>query len=373
MRLNERWVLLIFCIFCLGVFGLVIYRYIPQLRDGEQASYTQGFTIGVMVPLSGSSASYGFSIRKGIELAREHSPDGAVKLRYVDTMCDPELARSAMEKFVEQGIRAVIGEACSGATLVAAQVAMDHGIVLVSPASTSPALSDIGGTYVYRTVPPDTAQGVYTAQIIRDRGIASVGIAFSDEPYGSALMEVFSESYEALGGRIAFSVPLDAHTVSGSTISEALTVHEPQAVYIVSNVPTLAASVINTIRESGFTGELFGSESLNDSHLIAELGTAADGLIITSVSHGDMSFIRAYRQLYGQPPDVFAAQGYDAFVAITRAQRMAESGGTDLPSAMKKLDEPGAAGPIRFDEHGNVPAAYSTVVIQNEQFSVTTH
>ena len=65
------------------------------------------------------------------------------------------------EAFNGEGVSAVIGAGCSGASITAAQVAAGSHFPILSPCSTSPALSD-GSTYPYflRVIPSDTFTSV---------------------------------------------------------------------------------------------------------------------------------------------------------------------------------------------------------------------
>ena len=75
--------------------------------------------IGWMGPLSGEAASYGESIKRGVELAKKEM-NVDVEIIFEDTKCDVDEAASAAQKLINvDQVVAIIGEVCSSATLAA--------------------------------------------------------------------------------------------------------------------------------------------------------------------------------------------------------------------------------------------------------------
>lgn len=112
--------------------------------------------IGAILPLSGEAATYGKSARQGIEigldLARKLDPKSPkIVVAYEDTQADPKLGVAAFRKLVNiEKVKVVIGEIASSVTLAVAPVAEAEKVVLISPASSAPKITE-AGDYIFRT------------------------------------------------------------------------------------------------------------------------------------------------------------------------------------------------------------------------------
>src|SRR3546814_10623050 len=68
-----------------------------------------------------------------------------------DDRCDPKEAVAVANKFVNEGVQMVAGHFCSGSSIPASAVYSEEGILMMSPASTNPKLTEQGFENVYRT------------------------------------------------------------------------------------------------------------------------------------------------------------------------------------------------------------------------------
>jgi branched-chain amino acid transport system substrate-binding protein len=77
-----------------------------------------------------------------------------------DSTCtDAAAATASAEALVQQGVAGIVGSDCSGTTVAAlTNVAIPNGVGMISPSSTSPALStaEDNGLF-FRTAPSDSA------------------------------------------------------------------------------------------------------------------------------------------------------------------------------------------------------------------------
>ncbi len=167
--------------------------------------------IGLLAPLSGPLAGFG----RGVEIsaryaAQEINAAGGINGKPIafvvaDGGCSPAVAPGAARYLLGQGVVAVVGEGCSGATIAAAQqVFIPAGIPMVSPSSTSPTITSLLGPtgLVFRTAPSDAFQGVILAKKVWDSGVSDTAVLFVDNAYGRGLAEAFQAAYLARGGTV---------------------------------------------------------------------------------------------------------------------------------------------------------------------------
>ncbi|MCB1396679.1 MAG: ABC transporter substrate-binding protein, partial [Rhodobacteraceae bacterium] len=128
-----------------------------------------------------------------------------VSVRGDDGCIDSGLAVATAERLVtSDGVRGIVGGDCSGVTGAMLQnVARPNGVVMISPSATSPALStaEDDGLF-FRTAPSDARQGQVVADILRDRGVNSIAITYTNNDYGAGLAASIEAAFEAAGGTV---------------------------------------------------------------------------------------------------------------------------------------------------------------------------
>jgi branched-chain amino acid transport system substrate-binding protein len=125
--------------------------------------------IGVAGPITGALTWYGEQLQRGAELAvADLNAAGGVLSQHVrlitaDDFCDPEQAIAAAQKLVSDGVIFVVGHYCSGSSIPASEIYEAAGVLMISPASSNPALTDLGRVNVFRVMHRDDAAGILVA------------------------------------------------------------------------------------------------------------------------------------------------------------------------------------------------------------------
>jgi branched-chain amino acid transport system substrate-binding protein len=117
----------------------------------------------------------------------------------VDYKLDPTVADTVLKSMASSGIVVVVGPLNSGALKAIYKDAESLQVVLISPSSTSPALSGVS-PYVFRTAPNDFYQGAADARTMYSQGVRGVIIAYRDDTYGYGLFNYTSSRFQTIGG-----------------------------------------------------------------------------------------------------------------------------------------------------------------------------
>ena len=164
------------------------------LADGHAKQVKLGIILGFTGPLE--------SITPGMAAGAEQAMrevnasglllDNATVLPVLgDSTCvDAAAATAAAERLVAaDGVNGIMGADCSGATgAILANVAMPNGVAIISPASTSPALTEAEDNGMFfRTVPSDARQGQILADVLIERGYKQAAITYTNNDYGKGL------------------------------------------------------------------------------------------------------------------------------------------------------------------------------------------
>ncbi len=169
--------------------------------------------IGVMLGFTGPIESLAPDMAAGAELAIREVNDSkgllggaAVTPVRGDTTCiDAAAASAAAERLITADrVNAIVGGDCSGVTTAMLQnVAMPNGVVMISPSATSPALSTLEDNGLFfRTAPSDARQGQVVAAVLKERGVGSVAITYTNNDYGKGLADSIATNFKAAGGNV---------------------------------------------------------------------------------------------------------------------------------------------------------------------------
>jgi branched-chain amino acid transport system substrate-binding protein len=164
----------------------------------------EGVTIGALLPLTGSLASYGESSRAALaDAAATINARGGPRLalEIEDTKTDPAAALEALQRLQGKGIRLMVGPYASSEVKAAKAFADDRGVILISPLSTARSLA-IADDNVFRFTPDDEQEAVAVAALASADGVRVIVPVTRDDEGNTGLQDAFKRAFEKRGGRV---------------------------------------------------------------------------------------------------------------------------------------------------------------------------
>ena len=156
--------------------------------------------------MTGPVASIGEQMKRGAETAAAAINEAGgvngrkIKIVIEDDACDPKQAVAVANRIVGQQIKFVDGHACSGSSIPASDVYAENNILMMSPASSNPVLTDKGRPTIMRLYPRDDEQGAFIAPWIAEKYKGKkVAILHDKSAYGKGLAEVVKDKLNAAG------------------------------------------------------------------------------------------------------------------------------------------------------------------------------
>lgn len=357
---------------------IVIVAFILQVDNQQQ----EVIKIGAILPLTGDAAQWGIPPQKGAQLAVEQiNKKGGINGRHLeliieDSRAEPKEGISAFNKLIAiQDTKIVIGAVASSVTLAIAPLAERNQVLLISPASTSPKISQ-AGDFIFRVIPSDDLRGkVFAEYLFNDANIHSISILYINNEGGVGNKETLKNRFVQLGGEI---VTEEAYSQTATDLRTQLTKiksAQTQALVVVS-YPKDTILVIKQSLELNLGKPLyFQTEAVEDPQVLREAGVAAEGAIyiLPAAAKGEMStkFSKNYQKKYGQEPGLFAAEAYDIVYLIASALEVNSE--MNVPSDVIRdyfynlKGYSGASGKIAFDENGDVQKPMAIKQIINGQ------
>jgi ABC-type branched-subunit amino acid transport system substrate-binding protein len=363
--------------------------------------------VGIVTSFTGDLSAFGQPLDQAARIAADLITESLervglddVSLTVVASEDDQTQATAGVEaatKLVQSdNVSVIVGSLASAVTIpIAESVAIPNRVVLISPASTSPAISDLDDDgFVWRTPPSDALQGRVLAEALANEfgADATINTGTRNDAYGTALVGVFEEAWVENGGTIGRSVRWNPEAPTFDSEALQLAGGNPDGWLIIDFPETWARIGPALVRAGGWDPSLtFTADGLRSSTLPTEAGEqATEGMRGTAPTSegapaGDaFDTVFTERAAAGVTRQTFDAQAFDAmivaFLAALRAgssdpeairdnlQAVTSAPGTqvtfeDLDEAIRllsrgeEIDYQGASGPIDFDENGDPGSA----------------
>ncbi|MBX3249562.1 MAG: ABC transporter substrate-binding protein [Myxococcales bacterium] len=363
--------------------------------------------IGVIVSLTGALGPVGPHLANSARLAaREVNAAGGllggrrVELVVVDDRTDPAFAARVAQELVEdEGVVAIVGSLASSASLQVQTVTAAAEIPQVSCCSTSPDLTTAQPAedrFLFRTVPSDLLQSVVVSRYAHNIACERLAVLHLDDSYGNPFGMAIERNFRDSGGTVVARVPFTGERSSYTTEVRMIADAAPDCVALVA-FPVDGGRILRDW--SGLAARpnvtWIGTDGIKDPGFPTAAGSrgAVDGVVGTSPIVEPMTpefnaYSAAYEATFSEPVGIFGGSQYDAMALVLLAiEQAGNTGGVAIRDALFEVsqrttpgdrvfgpgqlslalqrirdglgvDYEGAAGPVDFDELGDVVSDY---------------
>lgn len=360
------------------IFTVLVLLLAASALFANGASDGDVIKIAVVGPHSGDLASYGIPTIKAAELVvAEWNAKGGVlgkqiELIIEDDVCKPEIAANSAAKVVGEGVVAVIGHICSGATKSALGIYNEAGLPAISPSATNPALTQSGDyPNFFRTIASDDAQAETDAMFVKEMGLKSVAVLHDKQDYGKGFADFSVISLEGLGVNIAMYEGITAGAVDYSAILNKIANSDAEAIVYGGYHPE-ASKLVQQMSQMGLDIPFISDDGVKDDTFIQVAGEYAEGVYAsgpmdTSSNPMSQKATSDHKAEYGEDPGAFFINAYAGTVALlTAIQNAGSTDGAAIMDALRSnyVDTP--LGSISFDEKGDaIGVGFAVYQVQN--------
>ncbi len=328
----------------LAVGAGVGYVYTSSTSKPGGAAGPVTYTIGTVLPITGTYASYGLSFQNSVNLAVKQMNGNLTaagsniqfKVVSADDAGTPAGALSALQsEFQSSGIQVEIGPLTSGEVKGVVQYATQNHIVILPGAATATSLTGIS-PYVYRPGQPgDQFEGTVIAQSVIQTGGKNVVYLYRDDTSEYGTFNISSRIMLNAGLKvqgIALTANQADYTAQAQTASTQVSAYlsgggtVTNTVVVIGDGGTEAQNVFQHAATDPTLGKVrwYGIESLDDRTLL----TSPVGAFMSQVSltiaaptflnSPQFTYLNStYSKAYGGPPQAFTNYFYDnAWIAM---------------------------------------------------------
>ena len=357
-----------------------------QNSGSDSTASGTAFKIGGTGPLTGAAAIYGNACKNGAQIAVDEinaeGGDIQFELNYQDDEHDAEKAVNAYNTLKDWGMQLSLGSVTSKpCEVTAAENYSDRIFALTPSASTVAVTADKDNVFQMCFVDPN--QGTASAQYIAEQKLGTkVAIIWkNDDVYSTGIHDKFVEEAKTKGLQVVsdntftdasandFSVQLNDAKSKGADLVFLPMYYQP------------ASLILTQANAMGYAPKFFGVDGMDGILTMEGFDPKlAEGVMLLTPFNADAtdektaSFVKKYKEQFGETPNQFAADAYDCVYAYKQA--LENAGATPDMSAEDLCDKmieqftsmtfDGLTGEgMTWDETGAVSKSPKGMVIEN--------
>lgn len=357
-------------------------------NSGNSDSSASGtvFKIGGTGPLTGAAAIYGNAAKNGAQIAVDEinaeGGDIQFELNYQDDEHDAEKAVNAYNTLKDWGMQLSLGSVTSKPCEATSAENYSDRIFALTPSASSVAVTE-GKDNVFQMCFMDPNQGTASAQYIAEQKLGTkVAIIWkNDDVYSTGIHDKFVEEAKTKGLQVVsdntftdasandFSVQLNDAKSKGADLVFLPMYYQP------------ASLILTQANAMGYAPKFFGVDGMDGILTMEGFDPKlAEGVMLLTPFNADAtdektaSFVKKYKEQFGETPNQFAADAYDCVYAYKQA--LENAGATPDMSAEDLCDKmieqftsmtfDGLTGEgMTWDETGAVSKSPKGMVIEN--------
>ena len=340
--------------------------------------------VGAILPLTGKAATYGKWERQGLELAVEkiNNKGGVngrfIKLIFEDSQFEPSKAVTAITKLINiDGVKIVIDTSGSSATLTEAPIAEKNKVILFTPTSSSPKITQ-AGDYIFRNREIGSVHGEKAAEFSFNKlGFTKAAVLYVNDEIGLGYKLGFVEKLTTLGGEILIEESHDSGENDFRSQLTKIKSTNPGILFLAGSKGGAVGLILKQSKELDLTVEFIGTITVQTPEVIEIAGEVAEGVFYTySAFNPDIpttknteEFIEKYEKRYGEKPEMTAANCYDAVNILALVIQKCDEDTDCIKDGLYQVKNyPGVSGTTTFDENGDVENPIIIKTIKNGQF-----
>jgi branched-chain amino acid transport system substrate-binding protein len=344
------------------------------------------FNLGTIGPLTGDYAIYGQAVAHGAQIAVDeiNAAGGEFQfhLQSEDDVGDGETSVNAYNKLMDDGMQVLVGPTTSGASIAVASKVFEDRTFMMTPSGSAPDIN-AGKDNVFQVCFTDPNQGTgaadYMAEHMPD---AKVAVLYqNDIAYSQGIRDTFVAEAEAKGLEVVHQATFTTDTKSDFSVQLTAAQAAGADLLFLPIYYQEASVVLNQANQMGYTPTFFGVDGMDGILTLENFDTAlAEGVMLLTPFSADaedertQTFVKTYQEQFGETPNQFAADAYDAVYIVKAALEAAgctpDMSTSDiceaLVSVMTTLSYDGLTGQgMTWAADGTVSKAPMAVVIKD--------
>jgi len=322
--------------------------------------------IAVVGPGTGPVTQYGDMVKEGVNTAVEMANAAGgingkkIEIVAVDDACEPKQGPVAANRVINDKIHYVVGPVCSGASIAAAPIYNNEGVVVVTPSATSPALTE-GKDYhfIFRTIGRDDQQGPAAAKFITEHvKPKKVAVLHDKQSYGQGIAASVRDDLKKAGVAVALFEGINAGDSDYSAVITKLKSAGVDFVYYGGYHPEMGL-LLRQASEQGLKVRMMGPEGVGNPEVNAIAGPAVEGMLLTlpadfASNPKNAAIVKAFKDKKRDAAGAFQLSSYAAAQVIIDSIKAVGDDPAKVADHMHKATFETPIGPVSWNKGGDL-------------------
>lgn len=298
---------------------------------GADKADSDTFRIGGIGPTTGGAAIYGTAVMNAAQLAvDEINAAGGVNgyqlsLNFQDDEHDAEKSVNAYNTLRDWGAQIILGSVTSAPCIAVAEKTQADNVFQITPSGT--AVDCVKYDNAFRVCFSDPTQGVISAQYIKENNLGTkIAIIYdSSDTYSTGIYEAFVAEAALQNLEIVTAQAFTADTKTDFSVQLQKAKETEADLLFLPIYYSEAALILSQAAQIDYAPVIFSVDGMDGILGVENFDVAlAEGVIFLSpftstVNEKAEVFSAAYEEKYGEIPNQFAADTYDAVYIIKQA------------------------------------------------------
>ena len=345
-------------------------------------AFAKDLKLGSMSPLTGPYAADGNDIANGVRVAIEVMKEQGgvpgfsdITLIPGDTACDPRQAVASANKLINEEVTAVIGAYCSSSTIPASETLAEEDIFMLTPASTSPIVTERDLKNMFRTCGRDDHQAPAAVKFMSDvMHYKSVYIVDDKTTYSQGVADGVEAAAKEAGIKVLGHDHVNQGDKDYSAILTKVKTANPDIFYISLQNSATGSLMVIQAKRLGIKAALMGQDAVYHPQLVEIAKGDAEGMFCTfgaidKNAPAYKDFMSKYEAMFNAEPGAYSAYAYDSAMAYLLAVKKA--GTTDFDkvrTALLDLKFVGASKTVDYEANGDSGSNYTVYIVKDGRF-----
>ena len=347
------------------------------------------FKIGVIGPLTGGAAIYGTCVANSAQIAVDeiNALGGDIQFELLpaaDDVNDAETSVNAYNSLMDKGMQILVGTVTTQPALSVVPLTYDDRVFTLTPSASGDDVIE-NNDNVFQICFTDSNQGSRSAQYINEHfPDAKIAIIYkNDEQYSIGIRDNFKAEADARGMDIVYEGTFAEANQTDFNVQLTAAQSAGADLLFLPIYYTPASAILTQANALGYKPTFFGVDGM-DGILTAKNFDAslAEGVYLLTPFSADaedemtQNFVTKYQEAYGETPNQFGADAYDAiytlYQAIQAAGVTADMSNEEICDAlievMPTISVTGltsAGSEMTWDANGAVSKDPTAVIIEN--------
>lgn len=355
----------------------------PQETNGQNPDEKDTILIGKSCALTGPVSIYGKTASDGMKFAMEEiNANGGIlgkQIEWIEYDDKGEITDSATNynMLMEDGVDVIFGGSVSKPTLALAEAAANDEILFITAIGTQANITE-NKDNVFRTAFTDPFQGEVLASFSKNNLDANTAAILRNQSsdYSMGVSDVFIENATDLGIEIVADESYGDNDTDFNAQLTNIKGKNPDIILIADYYEKIAL-MAPQIRQAGIDASLIGGDGWDtvlsvmdaSSHDTLEGSYFANQFTLEDPDERVQTFIKNYKEEYGEDPSTFAAEGYDTVYLYKQA--VEKAGTTEWQAvieALKEIEFEGITGSFTYDENNNPIKTAKMIKIEDGEY-----